>query len=64
MCGEDNKHLGSARATQEAVFGLCSSALPCPWRCSRPGWMGTWHPGLVLDMRVGGPACGGGVGAS
>ncbi len=27
------------------------------------GW-GPGQPGLVLDMEVGGPACGGGVGAS
>jgi len=27
------------------------------------GW-GLWQPGLVLDMEVGGPACGDGVAAS
>jgi len=38
--------------------------MPRPWRCSRPGWMGPWAAWSILDVEVGGPACGGGVGAS
>ena len=33
----------------------------CPWRCSRPGWMGPWAAGLVFNVEVGGPVCGGGL---
>jgi len=29
----------------------------------RPGWMGLWAAGLILNVEVGGPACGRGVGA-
>ena len=35
--------------------------MPRPWRCSRPGWMGPWQPGLVLNVKVGSPACSVGV---
>ena len=35
--------------------------LPHIWRCSRPGWMGPGHPGLVPDLEVGGPPVAGGV---
>jgi len=31
---------------------------PHPWRCSRPRWMGPGEPGQVLEMEVGGLACG------
>lgn len=32
-----------------------------PWKCSRLGWMGPRLDGLVLEMEVGGAACGGRV---
>jgi len=38
--------------------------MPHPWRCSRPGWIGPWQPGLVLNGEIDGPACGRGIGAS
>lgn len=35
--------------------------MPCPYRCSRPGWMcGPGQSDLVLDLGAGSPACGGG----
>jgi len=33
-----------------------------PWRCSRQVGWGPGQPGLVLNMEIGGPACGSGVG--
>ena len=33
------------------------------WRCLRPGWMGPWTA-LLLNVKVGDPACGGGIGDS
>ena len=45
------------------VLNSCPEGLwmPHPWRCSRPGWMGSGQPGRVPDLEVGGSPCGSGV---
>ena len=39
--------------------------MPHPWRCSKPYWMEAWAAwsSIQLDVEVGGPTCGRGVGA-